>query len=47
MVTSGQPSRSCSVDDITVAGMRITRFHSSSVFGSMPDGSGVEKMSLV
>jgi hypothetical protein len=38
MVASGQPRVSCSVAEMTVAGMRIVRtFHSSSVLGSMPE----------
>ena len=37
MVASGQPRVSCSVEEITVAGMRIVRtFHSSSAWGSVP-----------
>ena len=38
MVASGQPRVSHSVEDTTVAGMRIVRmFHSSSEFGSRPE----------
>lgn len=38
MVASGQPSVSRNVEEITVAGIRIVRtFHSSSVWGSMPE----------